>query len=54
MALPLKDIEHPSNLDVLCGRGGASLKHNGNQLYRKLVGLNKAQYTTCPKPEKLK
>eukprot|EP00977_Amphora_coffeiformis_P001511 scaffold294_cov221-Amphora_coffeaeformis.AAC.67 len=40
--------------DVLCGRGGAALRHPGNQTYRKLVSLNKGLYITCLKTEKLK
>ena len=39
---------------VLCGRGGAALRHAGNQTYRKLVSLNKGLYITCLKTEKLK
>ncbi len=40
--------------DVLCGRGGAALRHAGNQTYRRLVNLNKGLYITCLKTEKLK
>lgn len=40
--------------DVLCGRGGAALRHSGNQTYRRLVNLNKGLYITCLKTEKLK
>eukprot|EP00536_Pseudo-nitzschia_multiseries_P006046 jgi/Psemu1/324180/estExt_fgenesh1_pg.C_1240025 len=49
-----KEILEPRDTDVLCGRGGAALRHPGNQTYRKLVELNKLLYTTCPKTEKLK
>jgi hypothetical protein len=52
--LPLVEIEDPTEFDVLCGRGGASLKHPGNLMYRRLVLMNKAHYTTCKKTEKLK
>jgi hypothetical protein len=44
----------PRETDVLCGRGGAALRHPGNQTYRRLVNLNKGLYTTCLKTEKLK
>jgi hypothetical protein len=40
--------------DVLCGRGGATFWHPGNQTYRRLVNLNKGLYITCLKTEKLK
>jgi hypothetical protein len=47
-------IYDPRDPDVLCGRGGASLRHPGNQTYRRLVSLNKGLYVTCLKTEKLK
>jgi hypothetical protein len=47
-------IFHPRDADVLCGRGGAALRHPGNQTYRRLVNLNKGLYITCLKTEKLK
>jgi hypothetical protein len=47
-------IVHPRDADVLCGRGGAALRHPGNQTYRRLVNLNKGLYITCLKTEKLK
>mmetsp|Transcript_712 Transcript_712/g.1697 ORF Transcript_712/g.1697 Transcript_712/m.1697 type:complete len:519 (-) Transcript_712:612-2168(-) len=50
----IKAIVDPRETDVLCGRGGAALRHPGNQTYRKLVNLNKPLYITCPKTEKLK
>ena len=52
--LPLTDIVDPRDTDVLCGRGGAALRHPGNQTYRRLVHLNKGLYITCLKAEKLK
>lgn len=52
--LPMKDITDPRETDVLCGRGGAALRHPGNQTYRRLVNLNKSLYITCLKTEKLK
>merc|ERR1719343_1636308 len=48
------DITDPRDTDVLCGRGGAALRHPGNQTYRRLVNLNKGLYITCLKTEKLK
>lgn len=50
----LKNITEPRDSDVLCGRGGAALRHAGNQTYRRLVNLNKQLYITCLKTEKLK
>jgi hypothetical protein len=44
----------PSPLDVLCGRGGASLRHLGNLNYRRLITINKARYVASRKMEKLK
>ena len=52
--MALIDIEDPQDSDVLCGRGGAALRHPGNQTYRRLVHLNKGLYITCLKAEKLK
>ncbi len=52
--LAMMDVTEPRESDVLCGRGGAALRHPGNQTYRRLVNLNKALYTTCHKTEKLK
>ena len=50
----MKNIIDPRDNDVLCGRGGAALRHPGNQCYRRLVNLNKSLYITCLKTEKLK
>jgi hypothetical protein len=47
-------VTEPRETDVLCGRGGAALRHPGNQTYRRLVNLNKGLYITCLKTEKLK
>jgi hypothetical protein len=44
----------PRAADVLCGRGGISLRHSGNLIYRKMVTMNKERYLTCLKTEKLK
>ncbi|KAL3801799.1 hypothetical protein HJC23_001195 [Cyclotella cryptica] len=40
--------------DIVCGRGGAALKHSGNLAYRKIVSINKTLYATCLKAEKLR
>jgi hypothetical protein len=50
----LEGVTVVNDSDVLCGRGGAALRHAGNQTYRKLVSLNKGLYITCLKTEKLK
>mmetsp|Transcript_10681 Transcript_10681/g.15720 ORF Transcript_10681/g.15720 Transcript_10681/m.15720 type:complete len:124 (+) Transcript_10681:127-498(+) len=50
----VKYIEDPSEMDVLLGRGGAALRHPGNQNFRQLVLSNKALYITSFKAEKLK
>ena len=52
--LPLTNVKEPLATDVLCGRGGAALRHPGNKTYRTLVQLNKGLYITCIKTEKLK
>lgn len=52
--LPMKGVTEPLDTDVLCGRGGAALRHPGNKTYRTLVQLNKGLYITCIKSEKLK
>jgi len=40
--------------DIVCGRGGAALRHPGNLAYRKIVNINKTLYATCLKAEKLR
>lgn len=52
--MSLIEIDDPRDSDVLCGRGGAALRHPGNQTYRRLVHLNKGLYITCLKAEKFK
>jgi len=52
--MTLEGVTEPRETDVLCGRGGAALRHPGNQTYRRLVNLNKGLYITCLKTEKLK
>ncbi|OEU10324.1 hypothetical protein FRACYDRAFT_194102, partial [Fragilariopsis cylindrus CCMP1102] len=47
-------IIYKRKFDVLCGRGGAGLRHPGNLTYQRLVNLNKGVYITCLKTEKLK
>lgn len=39
--------------DVLCGRGGQSNNHPGNEWFRRLVRSNRALYRSCPKHTKL-
>ncbi|OEU18115.1 hypothetical protein FRACYDRAFT_154352, partial [Fragilariopsis cylindrus CCMP1102] len=46
-------IIDPRESDVVCGRGGAALKHPGNLTYRGLVDLNKGPYISCPRREKI-
>lgn len=48
----LKDIVHPHPNDVLCGRGGGSNNHPGNEAFRLLVNEVKLPYVNCPKREK--
>lgn len=52
--ISMTDVTDTRETDVLCGRGGAALRHPGNQTYRRLVNLNKGLYITCLKTEKLK
>lgn len=49
---PLKDIANPHPNDVLCGRGGGSNNHPGNEAFRLLVNEVKLPYVNCPKREK--
>lgn len=49
--LAMKNVVNPRDTDVLCGRGGAALRHPGNKTYRTLVQLNKGLYITCAKSE---
>ena len=50
---PLTGVKVLRDADILCGRGGANLRHPGNCVYRQLVNDNKPLYSTCPKDEKL-
>ena len=51
---PTSGVTDLGTHDVICGRGGAALRHPGNLAYRKLVNLNKGLYATCLKTEKLR
>ncbi|KAL7572530.1 hypothetical protein ACA910_000354 [Epithemia clementina (nom. ined.)] len=46
-------IDEPGELDVLCGRGGMSNHHPGNDWYRRLIKSNRPLYRACPKHTKL-
>eukprot|EP00977_Amphora_coffeiformis_P001509 scaffold294_cov221-Amphora_coffeaeformis.AAC.65 len=52
--LQMTNIEHFTDADVLCGRGGTAQKHVGNKTYRTLVNLNKQLYASCRTTEKIK
>jgi hypothetical protein len=39
--------------DVLCGRGGLTNQHTGNEWFRRLVRSNRPLYRSCPKHTKL-
>merc|ERR1719253_234964 len=49
---PLLAIVTPHPNDVLCGRGGGSNNHPGNESFRELVNEVKVPYVNCPKREK--
>ncbi|KAL3817626.1 hypothetical protein ACHAXA_011714 [Cyclostephanos tholiformis] len=49
---PLQGIVAPHPNDVLCGRGGGSNNHPGNESFRELVNEVKVPYVNCPKREK--
>jgi len=46
---PLKDIEIPHINDVLCGRGGGTNQHHGNEQYRRIVNETKYRYLSSNK-----
>lgn len=48
----LTGIVTPHPNDVLCGRGGGSNNHPGNESFRELVNEVKFPYVNCPKREK--
>ena len=39
--------------DVLCGRGGLTNQHAGNEWFRRLVKSNRPLYRSCPKHTKI-
>ena len=49
---PLTGIVTPHPHDVLCGRGGGSNNHPGNESFRELVNEVKVPYVKCAKREK--
>ncbi len=49
---PLKNVSNYSNADVLCGRGGGTNHHTGNNHWRALVAANKRLYISLPKKQK--
>ena len=51
-AYPMEGITEPHKNDVLCGRGGGSNNHSGNESFRELVNRVKCDYLGCPKREK--
>lgn len=53
-SVPMKDIVKPTNHDVLCGRGGGTNNHVGNNHWRTLVSFNKRLYISLPKRQKMK
>jgi len=48
----MKGICNPNEHDVLCGRGGATLRHPGNKKYRSLISSIKPTYLISRKEEK--
>lgn len=46
-------IEIPHSHDVLCGRGGLTNQHAGNEWFRRLVKSNRPLYRSCPKHTKI-
>eukprot|EP00536_Pseudo-nitzschia_multiseries_P000222 jgi/Psemu1/178039/e_gw1.3.17.1 len=48
----MEKIPQPSQKDVLCGRGGGTLRHIGNRKYRSLIKLNKPVYLISTKEQK--
>ena len=46
---PLTGIVTPHPHDVLCGRGGGSNNHPGNESFRELVNEVKVPYVKCAK-----
>ncbi|KAL7524554.1 hypothetical protein ACHAXR_002038, partial [Thalassiosira sp. AJA248-18] len=50
---PLSNVAEYSNTDVLCGRGGGTNHHTGNNHWRALVAANKRLYISLPKKQKV-
>lgn len=46
-------VAKPTDLDVLCGRGGLINKHPGNIVYRRVVDHNKTYYKQVPKRHRI-
>lgn len=51
--LPMENILHPTNQDVLCGRGVTTNRHKGNESFRALVNCNKELYVSSTKKNKM-
>lgn len=51
--MQLRDIRTPHPHDVLCGRGGRTNNHTGNEKFRTLVQSQKVRYLKSSKSEKL-
>jgi len=49
---PLRNIQHPGENDILCGRGGGTNAHSGNIKFRKLVATHKLRYLAASKSDK--
>jgi len=49
---PLNNIESPHINDILCGRGGGSQNHPGNDYYRRMISSSKYWYLSSNKREK--
>ena len=45
--------DSPTERDVLCGRGGTIMNHEGNKVYRELINHYKPSYLAAPKGEKI-
>mmetsp|Transcript_30210 Transcript_30210/g.46254 ORF Transcript_30210/g.46254 Transcript_30210/m.46254 type:complete len:577 (+) Transcript_30210:183-1913(+) len=50
--VPMKDIRSPHPNDVLCGRGGGTNNHAGNEKFRDLVNQQKVLYLHSSKRDK--
>eukprot|EP00529_Nitzschia_sp_RCC80_P013456 CAMPEP_0113451110 /NCGR_PEP_ID=MMETSP0014_2-20120614/6172_1 /TAXON_ID=2857 /ORGANISM="Nitzschia sp." /LENGTH=596 /DNA_ID=CAMNT_0000342461 /DNA_START=68 /DNA_END=1861 /DNA_ORIENTATION=+ /assembly_acc=CAM_ASM_000159 len=51
--IDMTPISQPHEHDVLCGRGGMTNQHRGNEWFRRLVRSNRPLYRKCPKHTKL-